>query len=163
MAIDFTLVDATQYRLRYLAVQDGVISSPPVEADGLGIIGNDGSPSPDMLTDILSAADGTAGGSPLQKLLDAGRNGYKTIAAGGLTQAQARALLNSDDAAGAVLTNKNVGRAVVTMLKKQEITVHWGADVNVDGSGNPVIEVRSDVGTPAAAYVDLHFRHTDDL
>jgi len=162
MAIDFTLVDATPYRLRYLAVQDGVISSPPVEADGLGTIGNSGAVSPDLQTDILSAAAGVAGGSPLQKLIDAGRNGYKHLASV-LSQAEARALLNSDDAAGAVLTNKNVGRAVVTMLKKQEISVLWAADVNVDGSGNPVIEVRSDVGTPAAAYIDLHFRHTDDL
>lgn len=162
MAINFTLVDATQYRLRYLAEQDGVISSPPVEADGLGIIGNDGSPSPDLLTDILSAPAGAAGGSPLQKLIDAGRNGYKHVAAD-LSQAEARALLNSDDAGGAVLTNNNVGRAVITLLKKEAITVHWGADVNVDGSGNPVVEVRSDVGTPATALVDIHFRHTDDL
>jgi hypothetical protein len=143
-------------------VQDGAISSPPLESDGLGLIGNDGSPSPDLLTDILSAPEGTAGGSPLQKLIDAGRNGYKHVAAV-LNQAEARALLNSDDAASAVLTNNNVGRAVVTMLKKQAVTVHWAADVNVDGSGNPTIEVRSDVGTPGVAYLDLHFRHTDDL
>jgi hypothetical protein len=161
MGIAFTLVDATKYRLRYLAVQDGVISSPPVEADGFDTIGNDASPSPDLKTDILTAGGGV-GPSPLQALIDAGRNGYKHLAAN-LSQAEARALLNSDDAAGAVLTNNNVGRAVVTMLKKPPVTVHWSADVNVDGSGNPVIEVRSDVGTPAAAYVDLHFRHTDDL
>jgi hypothetical protein len=162
MAITFTLVDATQYRLRYECVQDGVISSPPLASDGFNTIENDGTPTPDLKTDILSAPVGTAGGSPLQKLIDAGRNGYKHVAAN-LNQAEARALLNSDDAAGAVLTNNHVGRAVVTMLKKQAVTLHWGADVNVDGAGNPVIEVRSDVGTPGVAYVDLHFRHTDDL
>lgn len=162
MAITFTLVDATPYRLRYLAVQDGVISSPPVEADGFDTIPNDANPTPDLKTDILTAPTQGGGGSPLQKLIDAGRNGYKHVAAA-LNQAEARALFNSDDAAGAVLTNNYVGRAVVTMLKKPPVTVHWSADVNVDGSGNPVIEVRSDVGTPAAAYVDLHFRHTDDL
>jgi hypothetical protein len=158
MAIALELVDVTPYRLRYKATQDGVISSPADPADGFNTIENDLTASPDLGTDIATAT----GPSPLQALINAGRNGYKHVAAV-LSQAEARALLNSDDAAKAVLTNNNVGRAIVTMLKKPPVEVKWAADVNVDGAGNPVIEVRSDVGTPAAAYVDLHYRNNDDL
>ena len=163
MAITFSLVEVTPYRLRYLATQDGVISSPPVAADGFNTIPNANGATPDLGTDIATATGAGAGGIPLNPIIDAGRNGYKQVAAGALTQAGARALLNSDDNAGAFLTNHHVGRAVITVTPRTPATVNWAVDANVDGNANPTIEVRSETGTAATAYVDLHMRHSDDL
>ncbi|KKL10631.1 hypothetical protein LCGC14_2553900, partial [marine sediment metagenome] len=55
MAITLALVEATSDRLMYLATQDGVISSPPVVADGFVVIPNAGGATPDLQTDALSA------------------------------------------------------------------------------------------------------------
>jgi len=161
MAITFSLVDATPYRLRYLATQDGEISSPPVAADGFNTIPNQGGASPDLRTDPILTTYG-AGGVPILKIMRTRLDGYGPIAAGAITQAQARALCNSDDAAGAVLTNHNVGRCVTTITPRLGL-IEWTVDWNVDGQGDPVCEVRSTTGTAATAYVDIHFRHTDDL
>jgi len=160
MAITFALVDATPYRLRYLATQDGVVSSPPVAADGLATIPNDGGATPDLRTDATVNAG--PGGPVLRKLLRVRLDGYGPLAAGAITQAQARALMNSDDAAGAVLTNYNVGRAVTTVTPRLGL-IAWATDWNVDVNGDPVCEVRSATGTAATAYVDIHYRHTYDL
>ncbi len=165
MAIAFALVEATPYRLRYLCTQDGAISSPPVAADGFNTIPNDGGVTPDLLNDIASGA----GPSPLRAIIRARLDGFPLtnsttpiIPAGALNQAQARAIMNSDDNASAVLTNDLVGRSVVEITPRTG-TISWSTDVNVDGQGDPTIEVRSDVGGAATAYVDVHFRHTYDL
>lgn len=164
MAISFQLVDATPYRLRYLATQDGVISSPPNVADGFNTIPNAAGVSPDLKTDIDTVSTSGAGGIPLQKIIDAGRDGFGPLAAGALTQAQCRAIMNSDDAASAVLTNQRVGRAITKVTPRTGQGVAWAVDINASlGDGFPVVEVRSDVGVAATAYVDIHFRHTDDL
>lgn len=163
MAITFALVDATPFRLRYLATQDGVISSPPDPADGFNTIPNDGGVTPDLLTDIETVTAGGAGNAPLRGPIRARLDGFGPLPVGALNQAQARALLNSDDAAGAVLTNLNVGRCVVTFQPRTGQGVEWATDVNVDAQGDPVIEVRSGVGVAATCYVDLHFRDSRDL
>jgi hypothetical protein len=163
MAITFALVDAAPYRLRYLATQDGVISSPPVSSDGFDTIDNDVGATPDLSTDINTVAVSGGGQAPLKALIYARRNGnYKAVTTGALTQAEARALLNSDDAAGAVLTNQNVGRCVTSVTPRTG-AVAWATDINVDGNGDPIIEVRSTTGTAGTAYVDLHYRHTANL
>jgi hypothetical protein len=169
VAITLSLVYTRPDRLRYLCDQDGVISSPPVAADGLVVLPNDAGVTPDLQTDIATAAQ-VAGvsGTPLRALIRAGIDGFGPIAAGGLTQAQARALFMSDDAAGAVLTNKQVLRAVCSITPRNGAgvplgSIQWAVDVNVDGEGDPVIEVRSSVGEAAAAFLDIHLRHTHDL
>lgn len=149
MAITVALVEVTPFRLRYLATQDG-------QAGALATIPNAVGATPDLGTDIL----GASGPSPLQALIDAGRDGYKSVGPT-LTQAEARALLNSDDPTRAVLTNNNVGRAVLSVTGRDAPAVGWAVDVNV-AAGQPVIEVRSGAAA-ATAYVDLHYRHTDDL
>lgn len=169
MAITLSLVYSRPDRLRYLCDQDGVISSPPVAADGLATLANDGGATPDLQTDMLLAgALAGVSGLPLLALINAGRNGFGPIAAGGLTQAQARAIFMSDDAAGAVLTNNQVLRAVCGITPRNGGgvpigSIQWAVDVNVDGQGDPVIEIRSSVGEAAAAYLDIHLRHTHDL
>jgi hypothetical protein len=162
MAITFTLVESTPNRLRYLAAQDGVVTSPTnPDVDGLAVIPNDGGATPDLRTD--------ASPGPLDAIINSRLNGFPpntgspVVPAGPLTQAQARALYNSDDAASAVLTNDLVGRAVVEVTPRGDGRIAWAVDVNVDGQGDGVFEVRSDIGTVADAYIDFHFRHTLDL
>ncbi len=165
MALTITaLVDATPYRLRYLATQDGVITSPSnPDVDALATIPNNGGATPDLRTDIETVSVSGAGGIPLREIIRARLDGFGPLAPGALTQAQARAIMNSDDPTSAVLTNQRVGRAVCRVYPRTGNNVPWAVDVNVDGQGDPVIEVRSGTGTAATAYVDVHFRHTDDL
>jgi len=162
MAITAWLIDATPYRLRYKCHQDGVISSPPVAADGLVTIPNQGGATPDLRTDALNGAHTGAGGIPINDIMRVRLWGYGPIAAGAITQAQARALCNSDDPGSAVLTNFNVGRCV-TSITPMLPAFSWAADWNVDIDGDPVCEVRSATGTEGWAILDIHFRHTDDL
>lgn len=167
MAISFTLVYARPDHLRYIVGQDGVISSPPVAADGLATLGNDGGATPDLQTDMLGAAGRDISGLPLLALINARRNGFGPLPAAALTQAQARALFFSDDAAAAVLTNDLVLRAITTLTPRDSAVfppqVQWTIDANVDGQGDPVIEVQSTVGVAATAYLDIKLRDTYDL
>lgn len=163
MALTAALVEATPDRLRYLLTQDGVVTSPTnPDVDGLVVIGNDGSPTPDLLTDIQSAAGGSVSGLPLKTPIDAGRNGVAAVAAGALTQAGARAVLLSDDAAN-ILGNDLTPRAVCEVTSREDAVVQFAVDANVDGSANPVLEVRSSVGNAGTGYLDVHLRHTLDL
>lgn len=164
MAIVFQLVEATPYRLRYLATQDGVISSPPVAADGFNTIPNDAGATPDLQTDILTAGGARgepSGGLPLQVPIRARLDGIGPIVAGALNQAQARAIFNSDDNAIAVLVNQYVPRCQIRHDPRLGV-IAWATDANVDGQGDPVIEVRSEVGAAATCYIDLHLEHTGD-
>jgi len=171
MAITFALVEATPYRLRYLATQDGVISSPPVAADGFNTIPNDGGASPDLRTDAVDGVSGVGvqGPSPARNILRARLDGYGVVGPGALTQAQARALLNSH------LPEVNLGpgnrltvRAILRVQGRTSAGANtnnyfWAVDANVDAQGDPVIEVRSAVGVAGTAYVDMIVRHTRDL
>lgn len=189
--ISFKLVEATPFRLRYLAFQDGVISSPPLPSDGFATIPNDGVPSPDLLTDATDGANETGGGAVgnrtlLVNIVRARLDGIGVIPAGTpLTQAQARALLLSDDPTEALLTNNNVPRAIVTAQCSVRVfvpgqpfnplpsplptfaqlssLVDFCVDANVDLQGDPVVEVRSGVGFPGFAYIDIYARHTINL
>jgi hypothetical protein len=169
MAITFGLVHAAPYRLRYLCYQDGRITSPPVAANGFATLPNDGGATPDLRTDALTGAWTGGGaakfhGSPLNNILRARLLGFAPIAAGAITQAQARSLMNSEDApaAPAVLTNLYIGRCV-TKIVAMDVALVWAADWNVDGQGDPVCEVRSGTGTAGYALLDIHYRHSYDL
>lgn len=157
MAIVPTLIDATANALRYLMTQDGVISSPPVAADGLYTFTNTlGGATPDLYVD--STVDSTgAGAPPISKPMRARLNGYGGVAAGALNQAQARALFGLG-AVGAVLTNYLVQRNRVDIVNRLGL-IDWAVDANVDAQGDPVLEVRSATG--AAATAVLHIEVVD--
>lgn len=168
MAITLSLRYATPDWLIYLAIQDGVISSPPVAADGLVTLPNDGGVTPDLQTDILRAktdppgAAGGVSGLPLQDLIRARLDGHGPLGPGALTQAEARALFLSDNTGGILSDQVTRARTWITP-RSSEGSVQWAADANVDGDGDPVIEVRSSVGVAADAFLYIHLRHTFDL
>ena len=81
MAATAALVFAGNNRLRYLITGD--------EVGGVATIANDAGASPDLQTDTEPG--------PLKRIALAGVNGLGTVVAGGLTQAQARAALLSDE------------------------------------------------------------------
>ena len=148
MAITAQLVDSTPFSLRYLCTADG-------QAGTDLLIPNAGGVTPDLQTDAV--------GGPLLALINANRDGLPvTVTAGAMTQAQARALLNSDDAARAVLVNHLVGRAWCDLTIRSG-AVSWAVDVEVDGNFNPRIHVLTDAAAAGEAYLDIHFRHTPEL
>lgn len=155
MALTAALVESTPYRLRYLLTADGVVTSPTdPDVDALVVIANDAGATPDLRTD--------ASAGPLDEIINVRINGYGPIVAGAITQAQARALYLSDDAAAAVLTNDLVGRAV-SEVQGRTGRLSWAVDATIDLQGDPCLTVRCTAGVAGTGYVDLHFRHTYDL
>ncbi|UCC72054.1 MAG: hypothetical protein JSV86_17050 [Gemmatimonadota bacterium] len=157
MALTAALVESTPYRLRYLITSDGVVTSPSdPDVDALIVIPNDGGGTPDLQTD--------ASPGPLDQIINVRANGYGPIPAGAITQAQARALLASEDnvVAPVVLTNDLVGRAVCEVTGRTG-RLSWSCDANIDGQGDPTIEVRCTAGVVGTGYLDVYFRHTYDL
>jgi len=165
MAITFQLVEATPDRLMYLASQDGVISSPPVVADGLGVIPNAGGASPDLQTDALSVGssatpDFDISGIPILGPINANRNGYGPFVAGTIAQAQASALFGPEDPGG--LLNPLIAPCQVDVQGRSG-TIAWavGAGPSV-GVANPFIQVASSVGAVGTAYVRIQYLHSYD-
>lgn len=148
MSITFTLVQATSYRMRYLCTNGG---SP---LGGSATLPNDGGATPDLLTDLAAL-----GPSPLRSIITARTNGIGTIAAGALTQAQARALLMSDNTAS--VGNNMVPRAITEIIGRTGSAV-WSVDANVDGQGDPVLAVTS-TAVAGDAYLDIKARHSIDF
>ena len=163
MAITFSLVERTPYRLRYLCSQDGVVNSPPQAADGFNTIPNAGGVTPDLRTDALAGCtEAGADHTALLKIMRIRLDGLGFIAAGAIVQARARALLLSDDNAQVTLTNLNMPRCFCEITPRTG-TICWTVDANVDGEGDPVVEVRSEVGVVATAYLDINLRWSFDL
>jgi hypothetical protein len=162
MPIAFTLIESSPHKLRYLAEQDGEIHEEP--DDGFNTISNNLSPSPDLGTDIQGVgSEPGVSGIPLKAPIDAARSGYPPLPLGPLTQAQARALFLLDDPTNAVLTNELIGRSLVTIMPREAGgEVNWAVDMNVDIDGNPVVEVRSNLGNAGSAIIDLEFLHSVD-
>jgi hypothetical protein len=160
MAITFTLGSATPNRLIYKCYQDGVVTSPPVAANGFATLPNDGGVSPDLLTDIGTVTAPGAQGSALRKLIRVRQDGYGSIAAGAIIQGQARGLLNSQDPGLGELTNLLIMGAV-TMIHPMTAAFAWAVDWNVDAQGDPVCEVRSATGTAGYAILDIFFRYSE--
>lgn len=160
MPIVAVLLSATPMRLLYQLSGDGALTIP-----------NDGGASPDLLTDaIAGAASGPmagAGGSPLLAIMRARLDGYGPIPAGALNQAQARALLQSEDAARAVLVSLAVGRCFCRITPRgaaaaADLNSHWTVDANVDGGGDPVLAIVATAGGSAqVAILEIIFRHSE--
>jgi hypothetical protein len=157
MAIVALLADASENHLLYLCTQDGVVTSPPLAANGLVVIPNTlGGATPDLYVDSTLAAPNAAGagGTPIARPIRARLTGYGAAAAGALNQAQARALFGCG-VVGAVLSNYLVQRNRV-FITPRNVAFAWAVDVNVDGQGDPTIEVRSATGTAGTAMLDVH-------
>lgn len=137
MAATATLVFAGNNRLRYLIEGDG-------EGGGAVTIPNDGGVSPDLATDCLPGA--------LKQIINARTTGIGTIAAGALTQAQARALLLSDGVAANV-GNAKVPRAICRLAERTDNGSPAMVDADVDMDGDPVIIVT--VASGAETYLDI--------
>mgnify|MGYP001566309083 CR=1 FL=1 len=154
------LVEATPYRLRYLVDQNGVVSSPPNQlVDGTVVIPNDGGATPDLRTDA----------NPFMRIREVMRarlDGLGQLPAGvALTQAAARALLDSVLPESVLPGNRNTHRCVLQVTPtKDNSAIAWGVDANVDAQGDPVIVVASSIGLGLGqAYVDVVLRHSFDL
>lgn len=140
MATVGLLVAASSNHLRYLVTS--------TDASTL-VITSTGAASPDLLTDT-NGQDGL-----LRAMAKAFTNGYGKIAAGALTQAQARALW-LDDNAGANIGNAQIARAAITITGRSAATgLMPTIDANVDGSGHPTLTVTPPAGA-SAFYVDIH-------
>ena len=140
MSITFALVAAFPNRLRYLATNSG---SP---LGGTAAIPNDAGATPDLQTDT-----GTFNG-PLFQIARARVNGIGTIAAAtALNQAQSRAILMDDNTVS--VGNANVPRARTTITPRSG-TAGWDVDANVDGGGDPTVEVTS-TAAAGTAYIDV--------
>lgn len=165
MAITFALVEATPDRLMYLCTQDGVISSPPVDADGQATLPNDGGVTPDLQTDALSVAaqanpDFDISGIPILGPINANRNGYGPFAAGSITTGRAAALFGPDDSTN-LLGNQNVAPCKVD-IRPRTGAILWSVVAAVDGQNDPVLLVQSAVGAAATAYLTIHYLVTRD-
>ena len=149
MALTAVLVESTPYRLRYL-----ITSST---AAGLIVtIPNVAGVTPDLRTDLATAPSG-----PLREIIRAGVDGIGTVAAGALTLAQARDIMNSDGS-GASVGNDLVSRAVLTLTPRVNAVASWATDVSVLAF-NPQIVVTIGVALVADCYLDIHMRHSYDL
>ena len=147
MAITVSLVESTPFRLRYLLVNSG---SP---LGGSATIPNDAGATPDLRTDLATDPSG-----PMRAIARAGVDGIGIIAAGALTQAGARAILNSDNTGN--VGNDYVPRAVMTLTPRSGAAT-WAADANVDGGTDPVVDITSSAAA-GECYLDIHARHSID-
>lgn len=138
MAVTAALVESKPNHLRYLVTSDG--------AGGTVNITSTGAASPDLQTD-------TKGASPLKKLSRAEQDGLGQLAAGALTQADARAIWMGDSA-DTVLGVK-VPRAH-TNLSPRDGATSWLVDANVDGGGVPELVITADANV-GNAYLDVFY------
>jgi hypothetical protein len=154
MSIAFSLVEATPYRLRYLATA----TAEGTGASTTGVITNRGTGSPDLRGDADTFNDG-----PMHKL----------VSRDGSTQAKARTLLNGDGLTAN--TDLVTQRAKLEVIPRNALIdasgVHWAVDA-IDGNtgdagappagsnGFPCVQVTAPNVSGAIAYVDIHFQHS---
>ena len=136
MAVTAALVEQGNNRLRYL------VTSTSTSSDSVTIT-TTGAATPDLLTDSKYG--------PIKVIANAFTAGLGILAAGVMTQAQARAMWLADNS-DTVLGNVNVPRALPRLTVRTG-TGAWSIDANVDGGGHPIVQVTTDdVGT---AYLDV--------
>lgn len=134
MAITATLVEQGNNRLRYLLVCDTTGTTT------LNIT-TTGAATPDLVTDSLAG--------PVKNCANAHANGLGQIAAGALTQAQARAIWMADN------SNATQGTQVDRCQPKFEErsgAAGWTVDANVSG-GNAIVVVTAD--NTGSVYLDI--------
>jgi hypothetical protein len=131
-----TLIEQGHNRLRYL------LASNTTGGTTLDIT-TTGAASPDLKTDSLYG--------PVKVCALAFTDGLGKLAAGALTQAQARAIWMAQSS-DTVLGNSKVPRCLPRLTIRDGAAV-WTVDANVDGSGHPVVHVTAtDIGD---AYLDI--------
>lgn len=129
MAITFALVEATPYRLRYLATHDGA-------AGNSATIPNAAGATPDLRTDAPV-------GQPIRAI----------TSAAAASQAVARNLFEGIQAGATGIAA--VYRAhLTTQLRSEATVVQWLATANSAG-GFPVIDVATDSSVASTCYIDL--------
>jgi hypothetical protein len=140
MTITVGLIQASPHKLRYLCTSDG--TSPDTVT-----IANDGGGTPDLLTDIESVGvvPGVSG-IPLRAPIRARLDGFSNLPAGTvLNQAQARAILLSDDGPGGplIVDGPLIVRTYCYIDPRSfgVTNTFWAVDVDVDGQGDPVVVV----------------------
>lgn len=143
MTVTAALISATKTQLAYLITHDG-------GAGDAVTIPNDAGVSPDLQTD--------ATGGILKAMMRARVNGYGAFAAAALTQAQARALLQSNDPTS-VFGTSNIMRAR-TWLTTTTGLANWSVDANVDGGGDPVLAVTKAATAAGTAILYIQAGHT---
>ncbi|KKN02936.1 hypothetical protein LCGC14_1112650 [marine sediment metagenome] len=149
MPLAAVLVNSTPYRLRYLLTNTSPLGAALT-------IPNDNGVTPDLRTDL--AGDPS---SALRQVMFAGVNGIGTVAAGALTQANARDILLGDELG--TVGNDLVPRAMCTISPRTGPAQGWAVDVNVDGQFDPVVLITAQVGVAvgATAYLDIWFRSSE--
>lgn len=156
MAVTATLHHTTPYRLLYQLNQDGGAGTTLTITNAV------------LLADAIAGLSGAglaagAMGPTLVNIINAGVAGIGPIAPGaGLNQAQARAILNSDDPARAVLTNNNVPRAVLRW-DCRATPDNWAVDVDVTLGLPDIRVVATGGGAARQALLEIMFRHSAQL
>lgn len=146
MTVTATRIFNTKNQLAYLIVHDG-------GAGDAVTIANDGGVSPDLQTD--------AEGGLLKAMMTARVNGYGAFAAGALNQAQARALLLSNDPSN-VFGTDNIARARCFLTTTIGLA-NWSVDANVDGGGDPTLVVTKAATAAGSAILYIQAGHTLNL
>lgn len=144
MSLTITLVHAGANRLRYLMVSTAGTTS--------GTITTTGAATPDILTDSIQG--------PIKKLARTVTDGYGKLPAGALTQAQARALWLSDDAANvATITDGSPPTAAPRItFRGTNLTgpLNIAVDANVSvGQATITINSGATGGSGWSAYLDI--------
>jgi hypothetical protein len=89
--------------------------------------------------------------------MNAGVTGIGLIAAGAMTQANARALLMEDRTSN--IGNEAVPRAVGTIVQRSGVGTSWSLDANVDGQADPVL-LFTTTAVAGEFYLDIHVQHS---
>lgn len=152
MALTITRVWTEPNYIAYLVTTSG---SP---LGGEGTIPAAGGVTPDLVTDGAINTDGGANSSALRRVVRAGLDGIGTVAAGALTQADARNLLLGDGSTS-IGNGKTTPRALVTVVPRTGTVADWKVDADVDGSGRPEINIDA-AAVAATAYLYVKLDHT---
>lgn len=140
MTVTTALVHASRTELVYSFTHDGMAgSSATLTTTGAGAAGSD------LRTDQV--------GGPMRTIALANATGLGKIAAGGFTQALARALYMGQDATAA-LGQANVLRAEMEMVVQSGLS-EWTLDCNVAGSDPTIVATKA---SAAAGVMLLYIR-----
>ncbi len=141
--VTFALVYANGTRLRYLAtasaIGDGIL---PNTATAVGVASG---ATPDLAVDAITGGPGKVWSCAFARF-----GGIGNLPPGALTQAQARACLNSDGLTA--IGTANAPRAICR-VNSRTLGAAWDCDVDVDGGGDPVVHLTASAA--GTAYLDI--------
>lgn len=136
----FQVGASTADEMTYLLTGDGAATTTTA-------ITCTGAATPDLITDVAAMATaGVPGIGPMRQVIRARADGLGSVVAAGaaLTQAQARALFNSDGALGNALTPK----LEMVWVPRTGVAA-WSVDINV-AAGAPIVEVTTSAAAGTA-------------